>query len=908
MAGSIIARLEASMAHAVPRHTNLVPPLGRFVGRAAAIDAIDRHFAAGVRLLTLVGPPGMGKTRLAMRYADLRGAPFLPVGGVWFCDLTEARDVNDLCAVVARAVGLRLGTQVDVETMVDDVAEALARAGALLIVFDNFEQLGRGPARTVEQWCAMAPEARMIVTSRERLGVTGEAVIELVPLELPSAGESKPAQLLASEAVALFEERARAAGGWDETRPGIAREVAALVRQLDGIPLAIELAAARSRVLAPAELLARLAHRSGGAGILLGGARELSSRHATLRAAIDWSWSMLSGAERSALVQCSIFAGDFSLDAAERVIDLADEPGAPPVVDVVAALRDKSLVRSIAGTASRGTRFSLYVSIREYATERAASSPGSHALAERHRRYYIDTTRELAEAYARDGDVRSRALLAAEKDNLLVIQRGLRAKAALSALGALSRAEASDLGRVILHLEPTVEAETSFDELVAMYTAGIEAAALAGDEVVRGRLLIARGNAFGIRGETAACLADLEAARDLGRARADHILEAEARLMAGVRYRQQGRFDDAWSAGEQAAALLDGRGHPRPEGANFAIMGLLLCELGRTVESRRYNLRARAIFHAAGDRWSEGLAIANLAQLDQAAGDFEQAAHGYDRALERFRADGDRRYEGRYLAYRACLEHERGALDAARASYATALEMLAYFRMRHHEGLFRACLGALEASEGHAREAMTELDAAEDLLGTIEAPAFVVAIGVHRGHLDLLLAREAAAKGDQVRAERLTAAAAARIRELPLAASSEDVRFAIRLLERSLAPRGPGLAPLTPMRAGLVIGPAARWFALGEGARVDLGRRGAIRLILLGLVERRLAIPGATLAAEALLGLGWPGERVQADAGGTRVRVAVSTLRRLGLAGLLLTREDGYLLDPRVPVSMAPEL
>ena len=881
------------------RQTNLVPPLGRFVGRAATMDAIERQLAGDVRLLTLVGPPGMGKTRLAMRYAEVRGASFAASGGVWFCDLTEALDVTDLCAVVARAIGFRLSTQVDVEMMVDDVAEGLARAGPALVVLDNFEQLGRSAARTVEQLCAMAPEARILVTSRERLGVTGESVIELVPLELPRAGESDTVQLLASEAVTLFEERARAAGGWDDARPSMASEAAALVRELDGIPLAIELAAARSRVLAPDELLARLARRS---GVLLGGARELSSRHATLRAAIDWSWSMLSAFERSALMQCSIFAGAFSLEAAERVIDLRDESGAPPVLDVVAALRDKSLVRSV-GAAS-GTRFSLYVSIREYAAEHAASRSASAVadLAERNRRHYISTTRAWADAFARTGDVRSRALLASEKDNLLLIQRALRTKTALSV------GEASDLARVVLHLEPIVEAETSFDELVAMYTAGIAAATLAGDEDVRGRLLVARGNAFGIRGETADCLADLESARDSAQARGDRILEAEARLMAGVRYRQQGRFDAAWSAGEAAAALLEGAGHPRPEGANFAIMGLLLCELGRPAESRSYNLRARAIFHAADDRWSEGLAIANLAQLDQAAGAFEEAAHGYERALERFREVGDRRYEGLYLGYRGGLEWERGDRAAARASYATALAMLADLRRRHLEALFRACLGALEASEGHVREAMTELDAAEDLLRNLEAPTYFAAIGVHRGHLEMLLARQAAEKGDPERAAHLTTSARARIHDPPLAASSEDVRFAARLLARSLAPPPSGLAPAASVRAGLLIGPDARWFALGEEPRVDLGRRGAVRLILLGLVERRLALPGGTLGADALLGLGWPGERVLAEAGGTRVRVAVSTLRRLGLAGVLITRDDGYLLDPRVVVSMVRDL
>ncbi len=882
------------------RQTNLVPPLGRFVGRASTVDAIDRKLQSGVRLLTLVGPPGMGKTRLALRYAELRGGPFLGSGGVWFCDLTESHDVGDLCAVVARALGLRLAGQVDREARIAELADAIARAGAPLLVFDNFEQLPNAAARAVEQWCAMAPDARFLVTSRERLGVTGEAVIELLPLALPAAGEHDDAQLRASEAVSLFEERARAAGGWDDSDPALPAEVAALVRELDGIPLAIELAAARSRVLAPAELRRRLAERT---GVLLGGARELSSRHATLRAAIDWSWSMLSEAERAALVQCSIFAGEFSLEAAERVIDLGDAVAAPAVLDIVAALRDKSLVRSVTGTGAGGTRFSLYVSIREYAAERAAALPSAvtQALALRHRRYYLDRTRALAEAYARDGDTRSRALLAAEKDNLLLVQRALRRQP------NLSREEASDLALVVLHLGPTIEAELAGDELSSMYSAAIAAAQLTGDPAVHGRLLVARSNAAGIRGETAACLADLEAARDLGVATGDRLLEAEARLMAGVRYRQQGRFDDAWTAAQEAAALLQGAGQPRAEGANFAIMGLLLCELGRAEESRRYNLRARAIFHAADDRWSEGLAIANLAQLDQAAGDFELAAEGFERALLRFRGVGDGRYEGRYLGSFATLAHERGAREEARAAYASALELLVHFRMRHHEALFRAGLGALEATEGHAREALGELEAAEDLLRTSEVPTYVAAVAVHRGHLELLLAREAAAQGAPDRAARLVAAARARTKDVPLAASSEDVRIALRLLERALAASTSAPAPATP-RLGLEVGLEARWFARGEGgARVDLARRGALRLILAGLVESHHRAAGATLGAGALLALGWPGERVLADAGGTRVRVAVSTLRRLGLAGILLTRDDGYLLDPRVAITSAPD-
>jgi hypothetical protein len=227
--------------------------------------------------------------------------------------------------------------------------------------------------------------------------------------------------------------------------------------------------------------------------------------------------------------------------------------------------------------------------------------------------------------------------------------------------------------------------------------------------------------------------------------------------------------------------------------------------------------------------------------------------------------------------------------------------------MRHQEALFRAGLGALEATEGHAREALGELEAAEDLLRTIEAPTYVAAVAVHRGHLELLLAREAAAQGAEDRAERLVAAARARTRNVPLAASSEDVRIALRLLEGALRGSPAAIAPPAP-RAALTVGPDARWFACAAPSPpVDLARRGAVRLILAGLLERHRLAPGTTLDAAALLALGWPGERVLADAGATRVRVAVSTLRRLGLAGILLTRDDGYLLDPRVAITVADE-
>jgi predicted ATPase len=760
-----------------------------FFGRARELEAIAEARRTE-RLVTLLGPPGIGKTRLVRRYLDDLGGQ---ADVVYFCDLTPARD---LAATVARAMGVR---------RVEDVAGAIADAGPIVLALDNLEAIAKEAGPLIAEWCARAPEAFFIVTSRVRLGVAGEHVIDVPPLDLTT------------DAVALFVSLARA------TPPP------ALMAALEGIPLAIELAAARSRVLGPERVLSR-------------GRAVLSA----LSAAIDASWEMLTETERWVLAQCSIFATAFSIEAAEAVIE------APDVLDALTSLVDKSLLRS-----TGDGHFSLFVSIREYAAERLENRA---SVAARHRNWILASTRPRWEEFARTGASAARKALAAAKDELLAV---------------------GDDPLAILYLEPTLAVESGYEELLATLERGIELAE--GD--VRARLVMARGNARGIRGHLEESLDDFERARAEA---LDPVIRAEALMFAGVRYRNLGRFDDARAAGDEALRVLteSGADAPRVEGACRAVMGLLLFELGEAAPSRTSNLRARAIFDAAGDRWSEALPLANLAQLDQAAGEYEMSAREYEQALLRFREHGDRRYEARYLGYRAGLEHERGDFAAARAIYATSLELLASMRIAPTEGYFRACLAALEAADGRVDDALRELERAEMLLASGAPPAAVAALEVHRGHLDLMLARGAAA----LRATTLVARAQQRLRDAQLADRSEDVRFAVRLLTRALA----GSVP-APSRAVLHVDADARAFRIGDQPPVDLTRRAALRHIVTALVEAR----GKPLTADELLALGWPGEKVLGDAGANRVRVAISTLRRLGLASVLLTSDAGYFLDAR---------
>ncbi len=855
-----------------PRVPDVVAPLSPFVGRGAELEELARRFESGTRLVTLLGPPGMGKTRLALRACE----EHLAAGGAaWFCDLTTATRKAELAAAVARVLDVRLSPGLDEAELVDDVAYVLSARGDALLVLDNFEQLGEGAADVVSRWCQLAPRARVLVTSRVRLSVDGESVFELPPLGLPATDDAGD-----GEAFALYVARAQAAGV--AVGPEARADVAAIVRALDGIPLAIELAAARSRVLGPAALRTRLERQLD----VLGAAKRIGgSRQETLRGAIEASWQALAPAEKDALAQLSVLAGGFTAEAADAVIAVND-PGAPPPLDLVAALRDRSLLTSELRDGE--VRFSMYASIHELAREKARASGVDTAAAERHLAFFLELGERWAREHEQTGTHASRAKLSCERDNLTAAYRAIRDR---------PRAEA-DVARIVYALAPALEIESPHEELVRVLEDGIRAAAACGAAALEARLRISLGSALGIRGAVRGSLDEYEKALARARAVDDRAAEAWALSLSAVRFRLESRMEEAIAGGAAAIAALAGTSSPRVLATALVIMGLLHGEIGLPSEARAFNARARALFRELGDRFSEGLALANVAQVDQASGALAEAATGFDAAIEAFREVGDRRYEARYLAYRGCLELERGDLASAQATLDAAIDVLARLRMRHFEGLFRACRAVCLASSGRTRDAGAELDLADALLASLEVPAFTVAATVHRGHVERLAAVDARAGGDELRAERLEvssrgrrAAAASHIEQ------SEDVRLAARLFDRAAT----GATPVTPR---LVVGADGVWFSIDDGPRVDLGRRANLRRLLVALTERRREAPGAAVTAALLLERGWPGERVLAEAGSTRVRVAISTLRRMGLSRVLLTRDDGYLLDPTTAVDL----
>jgi predicted ATPase len=366
---------DVSLAGAVP--VPATPLVGRDDDAAAVSDLVR---AEGVRLVTLTGPGGVGKSRLAVEVAQRVGAGF--EDGVRFVELGSVRAAELVTAAIAAALGLNTSGG----RLITDLKSCL-RTRRLLLVLDNFEQV-MGAAPLVAELLGAASGVVALVTSRMVLRLNGEHEFPVPPLRVPPIGAGGgAADVQRCASVRLFVERARAASAGFELTSGNAGAVAEICRRLDGLPLAIELAAARVRLLPPQALLARLGDRM---GLLTGGARDLPDRQRTLRSTLDWSFDLLSGGEQALFARLGVFAGTFDLPAAEAICAASGKavPGpAGHVMDTLGSLVDSSLVRPQSRTGE--PRFGLLETIREYALERLRDGADWREAHDRHAAYFL---------------------------------------------------------------------------------------------------------------------------------------------------------------------------------------------------------------------------------------------------------------------------------------------------------------------------------------------------------------------------------------------------------------------------------------------------------------------------------------------------------------------------------------
>jgi predicted ATPase/DNA-binding SARP family transcriptional activator len=383
--------------------TNLPAQLTSFVGRKEEIDRVAELLGAG-RLVTLTGPGGTGKTRLASEAATRMGEA-MP-DGVWFVPLAPVRGALDVPQAVLLAIGIPEAVRVlearEIAQPLDRLADALAHK-RLVLIMDNCEHLLDAVARLADRLLSTAPGVRILATSREPLGITGESLCPVPALTLP------PEDAVAEgadeyDAVRLFTDRAAA------VRPGFALDadtvgpVVRICRALDGAPLAIELAAARLRSLTPGQVADRLGDRF---RLLNVGSRTALPRHQTLRAVVDWSWELLDEAERRVLRRLSVFNGGATPESAEEVLG-------EDVIDVIASLVDKSLVMA---TGNTEVRYRLLETVRAYAAERLSGAGEEKQLRDAHAAYFLGLAERAEPELRRHDQLYWADRLTTERDN-----------------------------------------------------------------------------------------------------------------------------------------------------------------------------------------------------------------------------------------------------------------------------------------------------------------------------------------------------------------------------------------------------------------------------------------------------------------------------------------------------------
>lgn len=860
------------------------------VGRARELDELAASLARGERLVTLTGAGGIGKSRIASELARRvaavdrsRGDAALGELEIVLVTLDDAADLDALADATAAALGAGPGGSSRGPAW---PLRVLASRGPTLLVLDPLDRIAGAASRVVE-WLAGAPELAILCVSRSRLGVAGELVHEVGPLE--------------REGVELFVATTGARGL--ELGASERRAIEEIVRVLDGVPLAIELAASRTSVMSPTALLHRLRsrfeilRRPAGAG---GGAG--SSRHSALEASIAWSWETLDPWERDALTQCTVFRGGFDIEAAEAVVALAG-PGAPPVLDVVAALRAKSMLR--ARTVSGDLRLSLDESVRAFA-ERSLTTAAAGAMQEleaRHAEHFVTRAEAWsARTEAAEGDD-ARARLLVERENLLAVVERILGRRSVSARVA-ERAL-----RALVALAPVLEMRGPLEVYAAHLERALEVTAGSGaDPRLQARGLLVRGALRRQRGDLAGAERDLGEALVLASHTGDAAVEGRALLAIARLATKRGAHEPAAQGVERAIERVSSAGDAAGLARVLLARAAIASARGDRERARDELESAAARARAARSAVVEAAVRRRLALLDLEEGRGDDA-RAHLRAASML-ADALQDLRGRAVAVvlSALADQLEGELERASEAYRSARADLATGGFLTLEAIASGLLGVLHAERGDRAEARLLVQGAREALGGVDA-ALDVFFGCVVARIEALAGREARARAllegargsrEAVRdtALRTLFDALERGEDPAPGTLAADLVLRVRLLD------APSVPPPANEGSGdvLRIGEGGAWFRAGEGARVELARRKPLRRILDRLADEHARQPGAALAWDALMEAGWPGEKMRAEAGAHRVRVAISTLRKMGLREALRTDEQGYSIGAEVKV------
>jgi predicted ATPase/DNA-binding CsgD family transcriptional regulator len=608
-------RLAADRAEGVVLPTPLTSLIGRDVEVRAVLDLLDQPFP---RLLTLTGPGGAGKTRLALaasarlldRFAD----------GVFFVDLSALRDPALVPSTIARSLGVH---ETGDEPLMQSIQRHLAPR-AVLLVLDNFEQL-LPAAPAVATLLGACPHLKVLVTSRAALRLSGEHELPVPPLAVPDLRQLPEIDALTQyEAVALFLQRAQAVRPDFQVTTANAAAIAELCARLDGLPLAIELAAARVKLLSPQALLARLGNRL---ALLTGGSRDRPARQQTLRGTIDWSYELLDPGAQRLFMQLAVFAGGATLESIEAVCAGAALPTG--VLDGLSSLTDESLLRQ--GESPSGeTHFDMLETIREYALERLEASGEAEVIRERHARHYLALV-EAAEAGLKGAEQRAwLGRLALEDDN---------ARAALA--WALQRHDATLALRLAGALGPYWQMHDHLTEGQAWMEQALALEAVTAPDV-RARALTAGGGLAFLRGDTPRAISWQQESLELWRQLGDSFGLAAAlhNLARAVHY--QARYEEAERLYQETLALRRQIDDRRGLAATLNSLGVLMRDRGDDPTARALYEESLGLYRELQDLWGQALLLNNMARITRDANELAETHALCVQSLDLFAALGDK--------------------------------------------------------------------------------------------------------------------------------------------------------------------------------------------------------------------------------------------------------------------------
>lgn len=588
------------------RVNNLPSQFSSFIGRRREREDL-RELLHAHRLVTVAGPGGIGKTRLALQAAAEALERF--PDGAWFVDLSAIAEGELVAAAVARELHVRAAPPESVEAA---LSRHLSRR-RLLLLLDNSEQVLEAVATIVRSLLSACPGLAVLATSREPLHLAGEQVYRLTSLSAPDSLSSL-AQLNEHDAPRLFLERARAVAPSLAVGDGDARPIAEICRKLDGIPLAIELAAARVSALTIEQLDGRLTEKLP----LLTSADRTQQRHRTLRATLDWSYRLLDSAEKRAFAQFSVFAGSFTLDACERVAPSVD--GA--TLDVLQSLVEKSFVQLDPGMPE--ARFRYLDVIREYAADALLRDGTAEPVARAHAAYYAELA---ASGRQRSGD------------SAVAWQRAMDADVAnvRAAFDWALQYDPSAAGRLALDVAPYWRHRGTIGEARRSLSAALKA--VAGDTPERTALLLAAASFATMQDDFERSLALSREALDRSPLGSRERGEALFRI-AEVEHRR-GQLEEATELYRQAQPLFAAAGNARGEMLCIGNLGMAARQQQRFDEARALLHEALQRAQAAGERRIAGEFSIALGWVTLALNDADGAERWFETAYARDDAEGD---------------------------------------------------------------------------------------------------------------------------------------------------------------------------------------------------------------------------------------------------------------------------